>query len=74
MKVKIPNYGDLSIRDYRYFITNGKIIICDYSTKQFKSNKKGEILLLPSKYHVNLLSVKIEQEKIKSGIWIKPNQ
>jgi len=70
MKIKIPNYGDLNLREYHYFITGEKILVCDKDTRQFKHNKKGDILLLPSKYHINLLSVKIQQEKIDTGLWI----
>ena len=63
MKIKIPNFKEINITDYNYFVIGDKIYLLKASNNQFEVSKKGEKVLLATKYHYALLSVKIEQIK-----------
>lgn len=76
MKIKIPNFKEIEIRDYNYFVVGDKVLICNPINNKFEISKKGDKLYLPTKHHICLLKVKIEQSKTKemTGVWIIPKR
>lgn len=72
MKIKIPNFKEINITDYNYFVIGDKIYLLNASNNQFEVSKKGEKVLLATKYHIELFKVKIEQIKTATGIIVKP--
>lgn len=72
MKVKIPKYKEIELRDYIYLIANGGIFVFNKETSQPEKLKDGKNVCLPEKFYIHLLSMPIKQSKTPIGIWITP--
>lgn len=71
MKIKIPNFKEINITDYDYFVIGNKVYLLNPSNNQFEVSKKGERVVLATKYHVELFKAEITQTKTTTGILIK---